>query len=170
MRQHAWTFWSVVGIASLAVAFTVSVRAQSARGEDEDAIKKVIAATTQAFNAHDAKAFASYYTADAELVTVRGERMRGAAEIEKGLAGIFATRAGTARLRTLEVTVRLLRPDVAVAHVLNEMSGVVDAQGATMPAHRELSVRVLVKDGGQWRVTAFHNTIVSAGQGPTAQP
>jgi hypothetical protein len=29
-----------------------------------------------------------------------------------------------------------------------------------MPPHTELSVRVLVKDQGVWRITAFHNTIV----------
>ena len=45
--------------------------------EDEEAIRKVIAGTTEAFNRHDSKAFAHFYTPDAELVTVRGERMKG---------------------------------------------------------------------------------------------
>ena len=38
--------------------------------EDEEAIKQVIAGTTEAFNKHDAKAFAAFYAPDAELVTV----------------------------------------------------------------------------------------------------
>ena len=51
-------------------------------------------------------------------------------------------------------------PDVAVAHVTNELSGLVSAAGEQLPAHRELSIRVLVKERGRWLVTAFHNTIV----------
>jgi uncharacterized protein (TIGR02246 family) len=164
MRTRVSAVLNLAGIISIAVALTVTASAHKPDGADEQAIKDVVAATTQAFNAHDAAAFARFYTADAELVTVRGEQMRGAAEIEKGLARIFATRAGGARLRTLDVTVRFIRPDVAVVHVMNEMSGVEDAQGVTAAPHLELSIRVLVKEKGVWRVTAFHNTIVSSPQ------
>ena len=137
--------------------------------EDEEAIRKVIAGTTEAFNRHDAKAFTRFYTPDAELVTVRGERMRGAAEIEKGLASIFATRAKAVTLKTSDVIVRFIRPDVAVAHVTNELSGLVGAAGENLPAHRELSIRVLVKGHGRWLVTAFHNTIVRPAEPPTRE-
>jgi len=154
-----------VSIFGLLICCAVTCYAQSpTSSEDEEAIKKVIAATTEAFNKHDAKAFARFYTPDAELVTVRGERMKGAAEIEKGLAAIFATRATAATLKMLDATIRFIRSDVAVAHVTNEMSGVVNTEGEKMPSHRELSIRVLVKDKGTWRVTAFHNTIISTSQ------
>jgi uncharacterized protein (TIGR02246 family) len=154
-------------IAGLLICYAVTGYAQSPTArEDEEAIKKVIAGTTEAFNKHDAKAFARFYTPDAELVTVRGERMKGVAEIEKGLAAIFATRATAATLKTLDVSIRFIKPAVAVAHVTNEMSGVVNAGGQEMPPHRELSIRVLVKEKGTWRVTAFHNTIISTSQAP----
>lgn len=156
-----------VSIVGLLICYAVTGNAQSATThEDEEAIKKVIAGTTEAFNKHDAKAFARFYTPDAELVTVRGERMKGAVEIEKGLEAIFATRATAATLKTLDVTIRFIKADVAVAHVTNEMSGVVNAGGQEMPPHRELSIRVLVKQKGTWRVTAFHNTIISTTQAP----
>ena len=134
--------------------------------EDEEAIRKVIEGTTEAFNRHDAKAFTLFYTRDAELVTVRGERMRGAAEIEKGLGAIFATRAKAVTLKTLDVSVRLIREDVAVAHVTNELGGLVGPEGERLPPHRELSIRVLVKEQGRWLVTAFHNTIVRPFESP----
>jgi uncharacterized protein (TIGR02246 family) len=165
MRTQASAVLTVAAIITIAVVLNLSASADRPGDTDEQAIKDVIAATTQAFNAHDAAAFARFYTADAELVTVRGERMRGAAEIEKGLARIFATRAAAAKLRTLDVTVRFIRSDVAVAHVANEMSGVVEANGVTAAPHQELSIRVFVKENGVWRVTAFHNTIVSSPQG-----
>jgi len=126
--------------------------------QDEAAIRKVIAATTELFNRHDAKGFVQHYTPDADLVTVRGEVMKGTAEIEAGLNRIFLSRAGGATLREVEASIRLLAPDVALAHVTNELSGLVDPGGERLPAHRERSVRVFVKKDGVWKVTAFHNT------------
>ena len=128
--------------------------------QDEEAIRRVIAEMTEGFNQHNAKAATRMYMPDADLVTVRGERYKGTAGMEEGLAKIFATRARNATLRTLDVTVRLITDDVALAHVTNELSGLVSPDGEQLPAHQELSIRVLVKDAGTWRVTAFHNTMV----------
>ncbi len=139
-----------------------SLSAAQGSAEDELAIRRVIVQTMEAFNAHDASAFARFYTPDADLVTVRGEVMRGSAAIERWLASIFATRAGSVTVRQIEVTVRFVKPDVAVAHVTNELSGLIDAQRHRLPPHRELSVRIFVKTAGAWRVTAAHNTIVAA--------
>ncbi len=76
------------------------------------------------------------------------------------MTAIFETRGRRATLKTLDVTVRFIRPDVALAHVTNEMSGVTSADGQQLPAHRELSIRVLVKEQRVWRITAFHNTVL----------
>lgn len=113
-------------------------QAHSAAAE-VDAIKALMLETTDAFNSHDAKAWARFCTPDAQLVTVRGESMKGVAEIETGLAAIFDGRGRAARLK---------------------MSGVIALDGRSLPPHRELSIRVLVKEQGAWRITAFHNTIV----------
>jgi len=128
--------------------------------EDEDAIRKVIAVMTEAFNHHDAAGATRMYGEAAWLVTVRGEVMDGRAKMEKGLASIFATRARNATLRTLDVSIRFIRPDVALAHVANELSGLVAQDGQALPAHEELSLRVFVKEDGAWRVEAFHNTMI----------
>ncbi len=45
-----------------------------------------------------------------------------------------------------------------LAHVTNELSGLVSPEGQTLPSHQELSMRV--KDQSAWRTTAFHNTIL----------
>ena len=88
---------------------------------------------TQAFNAHDPKAWSRLCTVDVQLVTARGEVMSGVAEIEKGLTTLFQTRNRTARARTLNVTVRFINDDVAVAHVTNEVAGVVGSDSQTQP-------------------------------------
>jgi uncharacterized protein (TIGR02246 family) len=138
----------------------VSGQTPAVSGGEEAAIRTVIAATTEAFSRHDARAWSRLCTPDARLVTVRGESMQGREAIEKGLAAIFATRGRGVTLETLDVAVRFIRPDVALAHVTNRLSGLADANGQPQPPHTELSIRVFVKDGGEWRIAAFHNTIV----------
>ena len=91
---------SLCGLLHVAQAQTPDTR------KDEDAIKAVMTATTEAFSRQDAKAWVKYCTDDAQLVTVRGESMKGVAEIEKGLAAIFRTRARQAVLKTRDVSVR----------------------------------------------------------------
>jgi uncharacterized protein (TIGR02246 family) len=153
----------IISVATV-VGIGVSLLARDAQAPsnhaDEDAIKVVINSTTDAFNNHDPRAWLRLATADAELITARGEVMHGAAEIEKGLTALFQGRNKNASVKTLGIRLRLIRPDVALAHVTNEISGVVDASGHTVPPSRELSSRILVKDQGVWRVTAFHNTVV----------
>jgi uncharacterized protein (TIGR02246 family) len=148
-------------VTSLTIGGATTGMAQSPGSrDDEEAIRAVIVEMTEAFNRHDARAATRMYTSDADLVTVRGERFKGTAEYEKGLAAILATRAKEATLRTLDVTIRFIRPDVAVAHVTNELSGLIGPDGQKLPAHRELSIRVFVKDASTWRVAAFHNTML----------
>jgi len=125
---------------------------------DEAAIKTIIAATTEMFNRRNAKGFAQFYTADADFVTVRGEVMKGTHAIEAGLDRIFRTRAGSAKLREIDASIRFLGPDVALAHVTNELSGLVGAAGERLSAHQERSIRVFVRTDGAWKVTAFQNT------------
>jgi hypothetical protein len=64
------------GLGVLVVAVTVAIPVGAAQAPspgtraDEDAIKAVIAATTDAFSRHDAKAWVTFCTPDAQLVTV----------------------------------------------------------------------------------------------------
>jgi uncharacterized protein (TIGR02246 family) len=114
---------------------------------------------TEASNRNDAKAATRMYAEDADFVTVRGERITGAAAMQQRLAVIFATR-GPVTVKPLGVTVRFIRPDVAVAHVTNELSGLVSPDGQPLAPQRELSLRVFERGNGTWRVAVFHNTIV----------
>jgi uncharacterized protein (TIGR02246 family) len=154
--------WIRVAFAFLAAGMTAIVYAQGLGShEDEEAINKVIAEMTAGFNRHDAEASTRMYKADADFVSVRGEIGLGREAAEKGLRGIFETRAKLATLRTEDVKIRFIRPDVALAHVTNELSGLVAPDGQRLPSHRELSLRAFVKDDGVWRVASFHNTMLS---------
>ena len=150
-----------VAISLAALVFTSDVGAQTAVSESEAAIRKIIVEMTEGFNSHDGKAASRMYARDARLVTVRGDVMNGRSEIEKGLSAIFATRAKNATHSTKDVTIRMIKPDVAFAYVVNELSGLVTPDGQSLPAHQELSLRVFVRDGGAWQVAAFHNTMIA---------
>lgn len=127
---------------------------------DEESIRNIIRDMTDASTRHDAKAATRWYAADADFVTASGERFTGAAEIEERLAGIFAIRGAEVTVKTLSVTIRFVRPDVAVAHVTNELRGLVSPDGHELPAQQQLSIRLFTKDGTTWRAAAFHNTVV----------
>jgi uncharacterized protein (TIGR02246 family) len=149
------------------VGFAVLVGGALSLGtaEDEAAIKRVIVAMTDGFNRHDAQAATAMYLADGEFVSARGEMAAGAADVAATLASMFATRLKVATLTTLDVKVRFIRPDVALVHVTNELSGLIGASGQTLPPHQELSLRVFVKDDdGAWRLAAFHNTLIAPPQ------
>jgi uncharacterized protein (TIGR02246 family) len=159
-------YLSLAGTIAVSLAMLVSVPAvnaqQPADSDSEAVIRQVIVEMTDGFNNHDGKAASRMYTPDARLVTVRGDVMSGPAEIERGLSAIFAARAKNATQRTMDVKIRMIKPDIAFAYVTNELSGLVAPDGRSLPAHQELSLRVFVRDGGgSWRVAAFHNTMIA---------
>jgi uncharacterized protein (TIGR02246 family) len=94
---------------------------------DLAAINAVVAEMTEGFNKRDAVAVSRLYTSDAEFTNVLGMRVKGAAEIEKFLASAFRTRLKAATLKTVDVTVRFIRPDVAVVHVTSQISGIANS-------------------------------------------
>ena len=147
-------------LVSLLITQSAAVAQAPHRSSDEAAIRKAIESMTAAFNAQDTKAWVRLCTADAQLVTARGEVMEGVAEIEKGLTNLFRSRNRAARARTLDATVRFLTDDVAVAHVTNELTGIIGPDSRPQAPQREHSLRVFVKDTAVWRLTAFHNTVL----------
>jgi uncharacterized protein (TIGR02246 family) len=152
-------------IASAILIFLLTIESQAqvqGSSDDEAAIREVIVEMTDGFNKHDPVAAARMYSADADFTNVAGMQAKGAAAIEKFLASGFATRLKSATQKTVNVTIRFIRADVAIAHVTNQITGFLGPDGSTEPPHDELSIRVFGKEGGNWRVVAFHNTTVTS--------
>lgn len=143
--------------------FAKAARAQlQGTPEDLAAINAVVVEMTEGFNKRDAVTVSRLYTSDAEFTNVLGMTAKGTAEIEKFLASAFRTRLKAATLKTMDVTVRFIRRDVAVVHVTSQISGFLNPNGSTEPPHSEISIRVFQKENGIWRIGAFHNTTVAA--------
>jgi hypothetical protein len=66
----------------------------------------------------------------------------------------------TRKIQARQIVKRRSSRPGPLAHVTNELSGLISPEGQKLPPHQELSIRVLVKDQGVWRITAFHNTML----------
>ena len=167
--MHRISLLSILAALLVGPLMAIGIAQNIGVSEDEAAIKNLMAEMTNGFNNHDAKAATRMYAPDGDFVSVRGEAANGAADVEAKLAAILATRAKNASLKTLKMKIRFIRPDVALVHVTNELGGLVNSSGQTLPTHQEMSLRVLVKESGAWRLTAFQNTLVAPFDG-SAQP
>ena len=129
--------------------------AQSAGDEAE--IRDLQARQQQAWNRHDAKAYAALFTEDGDVVNVVGWWWKGRSEIETQLTAAYAVVFRDSTLRIDDVQVRLLARDVAVAHVRWSMEGAKTPPGIPEP-RRGIQIQVLQKRDRVWRIAAFQNT------------
>ena len=126
------------------------------KAKDETMIRANVKQMETGWNAHDGKAFAAPFTADADYIVVNGMHAKGRDEIEKGHTGIFTTIYKDSRNAETIKSVRFLRKDVAVVHVEWNLEFTV---GETRKG-RALSTMIMTKDNGKWSIAAFQNTSI----------
>lgn len=132
-------------------------RAQTvqAPGTDEAAVRQVVQQVQDGWNAHDGKAFAAPFAADADYVVVNGMKLQGREAIEQGHTGIFSSLYKDSHNVGTVKSVRFLRPDVAVVHTEWNLEFRV---GGEIKKAQAMSTMVMTKDGGGWSIAAFQNT------------
>lgn len=128
---------------------------QNSNKKDEAMIRQVVQKVEDGWNAHDGKAFAAPFAADADYVVVNGMHAKGRAEIEAGHTGIFNSIYKDSRNAATFKSVRFLRKDVAVVHV--EWNLEFRGGGELQKGHA-MSSMVMTKTGGRWEIAAFQNT------------
>ncbi len=110
-------------VAILIMAFGSAIAAPD-RQADEAAIRDVVQTRQQqAWNQHDAKAYAALFAEDGDLVNVVGWWWKGRTEIESKLTDAFAFVFRESTLTITQVDVRFLTSEIAVAHMRWTMSG-----------------------------------------------
>jgi len=125
----------------------------------QDAVKTVVQNIVDAWNRHDMDAFANLFSEDADFVNVRGVRWIGRGEIKKAHAAAHATIFSKSQLSVVgEISVRFLKPDVAVARSITEVKGQVDNAGGTLPPRDALLTLVLVRQDAKWTIVVAQNT------------
>jgi uncharacterized protein (TIGR02246 family) len=125
--------------------------------QDEAAIRALQVRQAEAWNRHDAAAYAKLFTNDADVVNVVGWWWKGQAEIETKLKQAFSFVFAESTLTITEVSVKFLSPDIAVAHVSWSMRGAKTPPNIPEP-RQGIQTQVLQRRAGAWLIRAFQNT------------
>jgi uncharacterized protein (TIGR02246 family) len=149
-----------------ALLFPLLLLCQTLAGQtaetDELAIRAVMDRFMDAWNHHDAKAFAAVFAEDADFTNWRGTGASGRTKIEAFHAPVFATIFSKSHLEYTDTKTRFVRPDVAAVDVHWKMTGAIDAQGNPRPEREGLLSFVIAKSAGLWEIVVMHNLDTSA--------
>jgi ketosteroid isomerase-like protein len=156
----------------IAVLISIWTTQALSADSDTDAATKAVNAFAEAWNRHDMQAFGALFAIDADFVNVTGQLWRGRKEIQRRHAflhgaipredvpearpdahGIF--RSSTYHFDRIDV--RLLRPDLAIAHGAWTMQG--DAR--TAEPRRGMMTFTLTRHGDDWLYDAVQNTEIN---------
>jgi uncharacterized protein (TIGR02246 family) len=163
MRLQIVVLGLLVGLSCL---FPVSslVAGDPDTSKDGEAIRKVIAAGLAAANDHDPKAAAKIFHKDGTLTTPIGEVLRGPEAIEKLYALLYQEydpKRGMPSLKKAvvkhdKVSIRFLRPDVALADITFISSGAIGPDGKDTGTTKGLVSYVFTREQGIWAVADKH--------------
>jgi uncharacterized protein (TIGR02246 family) len=151
-----WRFLTLVML--FAACLPLPLCAADPSSTDESAIRDLAGARQQqAWNQHNARAYAALFAEDGDVVNVVAWWWKGRAEIESNLTRMFANIFRESTLTFRQVDVRFLTPDIAIAHARWTMTGARMPPG--LPEPREgLQTLTVQKRNGKWLIAAFHNT------------
>ena len=151
----------VASVLALVLA-AASLSAQSA--EDERAIREVLLALPDAWNARDASAWVENFTPDSGFVNILGMKFPDRASNEERHAALFATIFRDSTLQADVLHIRFTDSDTAVAEVRFRLVGYAALPpGISETAPGVLETRlvdVLQKIDGHWRIVFSQNTAI----------
>lgn len=122
--------------------------------ENEAAIRKLYAEYTAAWNRHDPKAMASFWSIDGDYMEPDGRHPKGQAEVEKLFTQEQQTVFKDSTLALTIETVWFITQDVAMVDGKYDLSGVRDLEGKQLPTRSGHLSAVLLREDGTWKVAA----------------
>jgi uncharacterized protein (TIGR02246 family) len=141
----------------LLVSFPFAISwAKKSDAADSAAIKQVVSDFVDAFNNHDAHAWAMPFAEDGDFTNVTGLTRHGRKEFEERFAGLFAGPLKNAH-RTYSVkSIRFLSPEIASVDADWEMTGSKAADGSENPVRKGLFHWIMTRQNDHWLFAAFH--------------
>jgi uncharacterized protein (TIGR02246 family) len=131
---------------------------RATQNSDEEEIRKVETGLQEAWNHHDMKAWASFFTPDADFVNVAGWWWKSRAEIEKKHTEIHAYIFRDSTLSVDEVHTKFLTPEIAIVHMTWTLVGHRNPDGTPGQPRKGIFTEVLQKRDGKWLIAAAQNT------------
>jgi uncharacterized protein (TIGR02246 family) len=127
----------------------------------EPGILEIFAIHEKGWNEKDSKLLLSLFDEQFDFVNVLGVHHRGAESFGHELHALFTTIMRNSKIRIPAHDVRMLIPEVAVAHSHWEMTGVERVPRWNVPElRRGVMTYVLAKRAGKWKIVAAQNTDV----------
>jgi uncharacterized protein (TIGR02246 family) len=145
----------------LAAALLYPAIARCDTEQDKAAVRDVVGTQqADAWNKHDAKAYAALFTIDGDIVNVVGWWWKGRTDIELKLtdAYVYVFKESVLTIKDKDIEVKFLAPDIAVAHVRWTMTGARTPKGIPEP-QQGIQTHILEKQSsGKWLIAEFQNT------------
>jgi uncharacterized protein (TIGR02246 family) len=136
------------------------------RTADQLSIERLLASLDDAWARGDAGAYASRFANDGTFTNVLGMFFRGRDEFRERHDAVFKTVFKGSTLALRIAALRFVKPDVAIADLDAEVRGFAALAGGytAMPdgTVRTRLLMVLVKEHGDWWISAYHNVAVAS--------
>lgn len=126
--------------------------------KDEDAVKANIKTFAEAWNTKNAIQLAGLFTQDADFVMVLGIWWKGRTEIEKNHEQLFLTLMRESRLIFPDIKIKFIKPDVAIAHSVWELTGQQSPEADKLPPRQGVLSCVMTQQNDKWLIVTLHNT------------
>lgn len=148
---------SAIAVLFLAMALGSSAAAAGqAKGEDEAAVRKVVSNFAESWNHPGMPGFGDLFANDADFVVITGKWLKGRNEIVSYHKNLLETYYKGSHLTPEEITVRFVRPEVAIVHARWSASYTEDGKEQKRTA---LMTITFTKQGTKWLIAAVHNTL-----------
>ena len=142
---------------------------------DETAIRRILDNEVATWNKGDTDGYSRDFATDGTFTNIRGMFFTGHQEFRDRHEAIFKGEFRGTSLKQEIVSLRFIRPDVAIAETFTWVSGFSKAgppPGTQVDAKGRLRTRllqVLKKDGDEWKIVVYHNVDVKPGV-PVPEP
>ena len=157
----------------LVILALLAPQASAQAAGDETAIRSIVQDEIKAWNQGDAVAYSRHFAERGTFTNIRGQFFTGHAAFLKQHEVIFQGIFKNTTLQQDVVSLEFVGPDVAVVEVLTAVSGVSQTAPGTLRDEkgrvRTRLLQVVTRQGGEWKIVAYHNVDVKPGV-PVPEP
>jgi len=148
----------------LSIVLFATIAARPEASTDETAVREIIQEEIAAWNSGDAAAYSRHFAAEGTCTNIRGQLFTGRQAFTQQHEYLFKGPFHGSTLKQDVVSLKFARPDVAIVEVLTSVTGIQKlSPGTNADSKGRLRTRLLqimVKNGGEWEIVAYHNTDV----------
>lgn len=136
--------------------------AEAQSANEQKAIEAQIDAFLASWNRHDFTDMKNYIADDCDFINITGMHWKGREDIEYAHQTYHNEFFKNTPMEKRSVTVRFLKPDIAIAHLVWHIGKFIPPDGKEWGDNDDLATIVFVKRQGTWLITALENVQVVA--------